>query len=250
MAGVGIALGLPFALFAAFPTWLKSLPKSGGWLNTVKVVLGFLEIALAIKFLSNADLVEQWGLIKRETFFALWFLTFLALVFYLLGFIKFPHDNPNAKPSRFRISFALLVFSFSVYLFPGVIGKNWWHHYLLSGFPPAKYYSYLNPDHEIKNIFKDYEKGLEYAQKHNKPIMIDFTGQACVNCRKIEEAIWVEKTVKSILDNDYVVISLYVDEKTLLPVEKQETVDIVTRDGKVKKKKIKTIGNKWSTLQS
>ena len=250
MAGFGIALGLPFALFAAFPTWLKSLPKSGGWLNTVKVVLGFLEIALAIKFLSNADLVEQWGLIKRETFFALWFLTFLALVFYLLGFIKFPHDNPNAKPSRVRISFALLVFSFSVYLFPGVIGKNWWHHNLLSGFPPAKYYSYLNPDHEIKNIFKDYEKGLEYAQKHNKPIMIDFTGQACVNCRKIEEAIWVEKTVKSILDNDYVVISLYVDEKTLLPVEKQETVDIVTRDGKVKKKKIKTIGNKWSTLQS
>ena len=250
MAGFGIALGLPFALFAAFPTWLKSLPKSGGWLNTVKVVLGFLEIALAIKFLSNADLVEQWGLIKRETFFALWFLTFTGLALYLFGFINFPHDAPNRKLSTGRMSFGLIVLMFTVYLFPGVIGQNWWHHNLLSGFPPAKYYSYLNPDHEIENIFKDYEKGLEYAKTHNKPIMIDFTGQACVNCRKIEEAIWVEKNVKNILDNDYVVISLYVDEVTLLPEEEQETVDIVTRDGKIKKKKIRTIGNKWSTLQS
>ena len=250
MAGFGIALGLPFALFAAFPTWLKSLPKSGGWLNTVKVVLGFLEIALAIKFLSNADLVEQWGLIKRETFFALWFLTFTGLALYLFGFINFPHDTPNRKLSTGRMSFGLIVLMFTVYLLPGVIGQSWWHHNLLSGFPPAKYYSYLNPDHEIKNIFKDYEKGLEYAKTHNKPIMIDFTGQACVNCRKIEEAIWVEKNVKNILDNDYVVISLYVDEVTLLPEEEQETVDIVTRDGKIKKKKIRTIGNKWSTLQS
>ena len=250
MAGFGLALGLPFALFAAFPTWLKSLPKSGGWLNTVKVVLGFLEIALAIKFLSNADLVEQWGLIKRETFFALWFLTFGGLVLYLFGFIRFPHDSPNKNLSKGRISFAVLTLIFTIYLLPGVIGQNWWHHNLLSGFPPAKYYSYFNPDHEIKNIFKDYDKGLEYAKTHNKPIMIDFTGQACVNCRKIEEAIWVEETVKSILDNDYVVISLYVDEATLLPDKNQEVVDIVTRDGKIKKKKIKTIGNKWSTLQS
>jgi len=250
MAGFGLALGLPFALFAAFPTWLKSLPKSGGWLNTVKVVLGFLEIALAIKFLSNADLVEQWGLIKRETFFALWFLTFGGLVLYLFGFIRFPHDSPNKNLSKGRISFGLLTLIFTIYLLPGVIGQNWWHHNLLSGFPPAKYYSYFNPDHEIKNIFKDYDKGLEYAKTHNKPIMIDFTGQACVNCRKIEEAIWVEETVKSILDNDYVVISLYVDEATLLPDKNQEVVDILTRDGKIKKKKIKTIGNKWSTLQS
>jgi len=250
MAGFGLALGLPFALFAAFPTWLKSLPKSGGWLNTVKVVLGFLEIALAIKFLSNADLVEQWGLIKRETFFALWFLTFSALVLYLFGFIRFPHDSPNKSLSKGRISFGILTLMFAIYLLPGVIGQNWWHHNLLSGFPPAKYYSYFNPEHEIKNIFKDYYKGLEYAKTHNKPIMIDFTGQACVNCRKIEEAIWVEKTVKNILDNDYVVISLYVDEATLLPPESQEVVDVLTRDGKIKKKKIKTIGNKWSTLQS
>ena len=250
MAGFGLALGLPFALFAAFPTWLKSLPKSGGWLNTVKVVLGFLEIALAIKFLSNADLVEQWGLIKRETFFALWFLTFLGLVFYLFGVIKFPHDNPTLKLNKGRVSFGILVFAFTIYLLPGAIGKDWWHHNLLSGFPPAKYYSYFHPEHEIANIFKDYEKGLKYAKTHNKPIMIDFTGQACVNCRKIEEAIWVEKNVKKILDNDYVVISLYVDEKTILPKDKQETVDIITRDGKTKKKKIRTVGNKWSTLQS
>ena len=250
MAGFGLALGFPFTLFAAFPTWLKSLPKSGGWLNTVKVVLGFLEIALAIKFLSNADLVEQWGLIKRETFFFLWFGTFTGLFLYLIGVIKFPHDSKKTHLGFGRVSFALLVFSFAVYLFPGIIGKSWWHHNLLSGFPPAKYYSYFNPEHEIKNIFKDYEKGLQFAKKANMPIMIDFTGQACVNCRKIEEAIWVEKDVKQILDNDYVVISLYVDEKTLLPQELQETVDILTRDGKVKKKKIKTTGNKWSTLQS
>ncbi len=250
MAGFGLALGFPFTLFAAFPTWLKSLPKSGGWLNTVKVVLGFLEVALAIKFLSNADLVEQWGLIKRETFFFLWFMTFIGPFLYLIGVIKFPHDSRKTHLGFGRFSFALLVFSFAVYLLPGVIGKNWWHHNLLSGFPPAKYYSYLNPDHEIKNIFKDYEKGLQFAKKYNMPIMIDFTGQACVNCRKIEEAIWVEKDVKQILDNDYVVISLYVDEKTLLSQELQETVDILTRDGKVKKKKIKTTGNKWSTLQS
>ena len=250
MAGFGLALGLPFALFAAFPTWLKSLPKSGGWLNTVKVVLGFLEIALAIKFLSNADLVEQWGLIKRETFFALWFLTFSGLALYLFGFIRFPHDSPNSHPGKLRQSFGVLTLVFTIYLFPGVIGQNWWNHNLLSGFPPAKYYSYFNPDHQIKNIFKDYDKGIKYAQTHNKPIMIDFTGQACVNCRKIEEAIWVEKRVKEILDNDYVVISLYVDEVTLLPKDQQEEVDIVTRDGKIKKKKIKTTGNKWSTLQS
>ena len=250
MSGFGIALGFPFALFAAFPTWLKSLPKSGGWLNSVKVVLGFLEIALAIKFLSNADLVEQWGLIKRETFFALWFLTFFALFLYLIGFIKFPHDNPKLRIGFVRTSFSVLVFCFAVYLIPGIFGKNWWNHNLLSGFPPAKYYSYFNPEHEIKNIYKDYQKGLDYAKKVNKPVMIDFTGQACVNCRKIEEAVWIDKDVKSILDNEYVVISLYVDEKTILPIESQETVDIITRDGSVKKKKIKTIGNKWSTLQS
>jgi len=250
MAGFGLALGLPFALFAAFPTWLKSLPKSGGWLNTVKVILGFVEIALAIKFLSNADLVEQWGLIKREVFFALWFLTFIGLVLYMFGVIKFPHDSPTKKLSFTSISFGVAVFAFVIYLFPGVIGKDWWTHKLLSGFPPPKYYSYINHEHQIQNIFHNYEEGLKYAQQENKPMMIDFTGWACVNCRKIEDDVWVEKRVKELLNNDYVVISLYVDEKTDLLENDQETVDIITRDGKIKKKKIKRIGDKWSTLQS
>ena len=250
MAGFGLALGLPFALFAAFPTWLKSLPKSGGWLNTVKVVLGFLEIALAIKFLSNADLVEQWGLIKRETFFALWCLTFLGLVLYLFGFIRFPHDSPNQTLSKGRMSFGVVTFGFMIYLFPGIIGQDWWSHKFLSGFPPPKYYSYLNHEHQIQNIFHDYDKGVSYAKENAKPILIDFTGWACVNCRKVEDDVWVDKNVKSLLNNDYVVISLYVDEKIPLPKEEQEIVDIVTRDGKIKKKKIRTIGNKWSTLQS
>ncbi|MBJ04911.1 MAG: hypothetical protein CMP65_03295 [Flavobacteriales bacterium] len=250
MAGFGIALGLPFALFAAFPTWLKSLPKSGGWLNTVKVVLGFLEIALAIKFLSNADLVEQWGLIKRETFFILWTLTFLGLFLYLCGFIRFPHDSPRKTITSSRAAFTMCVFLFVIYLIPGSIGKDWWSYKLLSGFPPPKYYSYLNHEHQINNIFHDYYKGLEHAQKVNKPVLVDFTGWACVNCRKVEDDVWVDKKVKELLNNKYVVVSLYVDEKILLPENEQETIDIMTRNGKVKKKKIRTIGNKWSTLQS
>ncbi len=250
MAGFGIALGLPFALFAAFPTWLKSLPKSGGWLNTVKVVLGFLEIALAIKFLSNADLVEQWGLIKREVFFALWILTFIGLLLYILGRVQFPHDSPNSNLSSGSIIFGILIAAFVIYLLPGVIGQNWWSHKLLSGFPPPKYYSFINHEHQIKNIFHDYEDGVNYAKLKNKPIMLDFTGWACVNCRKIEDDVWVEDRVQDILNNDYVVISLYVDEKTILPKDQQQVVDIITRDGKVKKKKIRRIGDKWSTLQS
>ena len=250
MAGFGIALGLPFALFAAFPSWLQSLPKSGGWLNNVKVVLGFLEIALAIKFLSNADLVEQWGFIKRETFFALWCLTFAGLALYLLGYVKFPHDNPNAKLGKTRLVFGAFVVGFVIYLLPGLFGKDWWSHKLLSGFPPPKYYSYINHEHQIKNIFHDYDKGIAYAKQFNKPIMIDFTGWACVNCRKIEDDVWVENRVQKLLNEDYVVISLYVDEKILLPEDDQEIVEIITRDGNIKNKKIRRIGDKWSTLQS
>ncbi|MAQ31685.1 MAG: hypothetical protein CMD26_02995 [Flavobacteriales bacterium] len=250
MAGFGIALGLPFALFAAFPSWLQSLPKSGGWLNNVKVVLGFLEIALAIKFLSNADLVEQWGVIKRETFFVLWCLTFSGLALYLLGYIKFPHDNPNAKLGKIRLAFGAAVVGFVIYLLPGLFGQDWWSHKLLSGFPPPKYYSYINHEHQIQNIFHDYDDGIAYAKKFNKPVMIDFTGWACVNCRKIEDDVWVENRVKKLLNEDYVVISLYVDEKILLPEDDQEIVEIMTRDGNIKKKKIRRIGDKWSTLQS
>ena len=251
MAGFGFALGIPFALFAAFPTWLKSLPKSGSWLNSVKVVLGFLEIALAIKFLSNADLVEQWGLIKRETFFALWFLTFLGLFFYIVGVIKFPHDNPKIKLGGIRISFALLVFAFLIYLFPGITCKSW-QHSMLSGFPPPVTYSYCSDQECVfTHCYKDYEKGVNFAKEHNMPIMLDFTGWACVNCRDIEENIWTKKDVFKLLDEKYVVISLYVDAKVPLEKNKQERVYICDNDGKLLiSKNIKKEGNKWSTLQT
>lgn len=249
MLGFGLALGLPFALFAAFPSWLQSLPKSGGWLNTVKVILGFLEVALAIKFLSNADLVEQWGLLKRETFFALWFLTFLGMGLYLMGKIKFPHDSPIKRYGTIRISSILLSFAFVIYLFPGIIGQNWWSHKLLSGFPPPKYYSYIKKEHDI-SVFKDYKKGLAIAKEKNMPIMLDFTGWACVNCRKMEDDVWVEKEVKDILNNKYIVISLYVDEKTPLPEDQQDIIKVPTSDGGTKLKTIKNIGQKWSTLET
>lgn len=249
MLGFGLALGLPFALFAAFPAWLNSLPKSGGWLNSVKVVLGFVEIALAIKFFSNADLVEQWGFLKRETFFGLWFLCGIGLTLYIFGIIKFPHDSPMKKFTIPRLGVGIAALAFTVYLFPAVIGAKWWSYHLLSGFPPPKYYSYFKQEHEI-NIFTDFEKGMAYAREQKKPVMIDFTGWACVNCRKMEEDVWVENNVKSILNNKYVVISLYVDERTKLSEEQQHSVEVPDGEGGKKKKKIKTIGDKWSTLEA
>lgn len=249
MTGFGMALGLPFALFAAFPTWLNSLPKSGGWLNSVKVVLGFVEVALAVKFLSNADLVEQWGLLKRETFFALWFLCGAGLALYIFGIIKFPHDSPVKKFSPLRIFFGTASLAFTVYLFPGIIGAKWWNFNLLSGFPPPSYYSYFQHEHE-KQIFTDFETGMRHAREKNKPVMIDFTGWACVNCRKMEENVWPDDRVKNILNEEYVVISLYVDERTVLSPEDQHSVDVPDGEGGVKKKKIKTVGDKWSTLEA
>lgn len=249
MIGFGLALGLPFALFAMFPKWMQSLPQSGGWLNSVKVVLGFVEIALAVKFLSNADLVEQWGLLKRETFFVLWFLCTLGTVLYLLGKIKFPHDSPVNKFSFIKIGFIAAFTAFTIYLFPGIFGGQWWSHNLLSGFPPPKYYSYLKHEHEIK-VFTDYQEGLAFAKENDMPVMIDFTGWACVNCRKMEDDVWVEKEVKKILNEKYVVISLYVDEKTTLPPEKQEAVVVPTGDGGTKIKKIRRVGDRWSTLET
>ena len=195
MLGFGIALGLPFALFAAFPSWLNSLPKSGGWLNSVKVVLGFVEIALAIKFFSNADLVEQWGFLKRETFFALWFICGIGLTLYIFGIIKFPHDSPVKKLTISRLGMGIAALAFTVYLFPAIIGAKWWSYHLLSGFPPPKYYSYFKQEHEIK-IFIDLEEGMTYARKQKKPVMLDFTGWACVNCRKMEDNVWVKKEIK------------------------------------------------------
>ncbi len=249
MLGFGLALGLPFALFAAFPAWLNSLPKSGGWLNSVKVVLGFVEIALAVKFFSNADLVEQWGFLKRETFFALWFLCGIGLTLYIFGVIKFPHDSPVKKFTIPRLGMGIAALAFTVYLFPAVIGAKWWSYHLLSGFPPPKYYSYFKQEHEIK-IFTDFETGMAFAREQKKPVMIDFTGWACVNCRKMEEDVWVENKVKDILNNKYVVISLYVDERTKLSEEEQHSVDVPDGEGGKKKKKIKTIGDKWSTLEA
>lgn len=249
MTGFGLALGFPFALFAAFPAWLNSLPKSGGWLNSVKVVLGFVEIALAIKFFSNADLVEQWGLLKRELFFALWFLCGVGLTLYIFGIIRFPHDSPVKNFSVLRVLFGTTALAFTTYLFPGIIGAKWWDYHLLSGFPPPKYYSYLDYHHEIK-AYTDFEEAAKTALKQKKPILIDFTGWACVNCRKMEEDVWTEDTVKQILNNKYVVVSLYVDERTELSGDKQHIVAVPDGSGGMKKKRIKTVGDKWSTLEA
>ena len=249
MTGFGLALGLPFALFAAFPGWLQTLPQSGGWLNSVKVFFGFVEVALAVKFFSNADLVEQWGLLRRETFFALWFITAIATGLYFFNRIKFPHDSPGTKISRSGFVMGLMAVAFAVYLLPGIFAANWWNHNALSGFPPPKYYSYFKQHHEIE-IFTDYDKGFAHAKEVNKPVMIDFTGWACVNCRKMEDNVWIEDSIKKVLNNEYVVISLYVDEKITFPDDMQEVVEVPTSDGGVRLKKLRTVGDKWSTLQT
>jgi thiol:disulfide interchange protein len=225
MAGFGVALGLPFALFAMFPNMLKALPKSGGWLNTTKVILGFLELALAFKFLSNADLVKHWGLLKIEVFLGIWILVFAGLTLYIFGKLKFPHDSPLKKLSFFRLSSGVLVFAFVVYLGSGFRVNKETQTFtpltLLSGLAPPVGYSFLYPNDCPNNFecFKDLKEGVAYAQKVNKPILLDFTGYACVNCRKMEEHIWPKASIKSYFENDYVLISLYVDDKKELPEE-------------------------------
>lgn len=252
MAGFGLALALPFALFAAFPGWMKSLPKSGGWLNSVKVVLGFLELALALKFLSNADLVKHWGLLKIEPFLGLWFVIFVGLGFYLLGKIKFPHDSPIKKLSMGRIGLAIASFAFAIYLATGFMYDDKAGSFrslkLLSGLAPPTCYSWIYPCDCPQNLncFKDFESGLAYAKEVNKPIMIDFTGHACVNCRKMEENVWPEGDVYKILKNDYVLISLYVDEKVELPEEEQIVVEKATGGTR----KLRNYGHKWSHFQT
>ena len=248
LAGFGLALGLPFAIFAAFPSLMKKLPSSGGWLNSVKVVLGFLELALAIKFLSNADLVMQWGLIKREVFFALWILIGLGLVAYLFGLIKFPHDHGKTKLSFFRVSFAVMILAFVVYLIPGLTGGENANRKLVSGFPPPMHYSYFGG--EMFHAYKDYEEGRKAAEEQGKPMLIDFTGWACVNCREVEENIWPNEEVMKLISEEYILVSLYVDEDIELPKEEQGEVDIKYDNGKVKKKKIKTVGDKWFTFET
>ncbi|WP_111706958.1 protein-disulfide reductase DsbD family protein [Lutibacter citreus] len=263
MLGFSLALAIPFALFAAFPGWLNSLPKSGGWLNTVKVVLGFLELALAFKFLSNADLVLQLHWLEREVFLAIWIAVFGVLALYLFGKIKLPHDSPLEYISVGRLGLGLVVLSFTVYMIPGLWGAPL---NLISAFPPAQHYSespygvgnsqgggsahgdipegaHVMAPHNII-AFNDYDLGLAYAKKVNKPVMIDFTGHACVNCRKMEQNVWVKDKVLNILKNDVVLISLYVDDKRRLP--KGEEVASKLRPGK----KLKYIGQKWSEFQT
>ncbi|WP_461534285.1 protein-disulfide reductase DsbD family protein [Sinomicrobium sp.] len=246
ITGFGFALALPFALFALFPNWLNSLPRSGGWMTTVKVVLGFLELALAFKFLSNADLVEHWGILKREVFLGIWAVIFLLMALYLFGKIKFPHDGPLKKLSFLRVSTAILVSAFVIYIVTGIFGNNL---KLLSGFPPPAFYSVVQQESDCPlglNCFKDFDEGLEYAKANNKPILLDFTGWACVNCRKMEENVWsVPKVYEQIRDN-YVLISLYVDDRAELPEDKQFNFQM--ESGRVKK--IETIGEKWATFQA
>ena len=248
MSGFGVALGLPFALFAAFPSWLNSLPRSGGWLNSVKVVLGFLELGLALKFLSNADLVEQWGLIHRETFFLVWVILGIGLTLYLFGLIRFPHDSPLKKLSPVRAILATTSLAFTVYLFPGIFPSSPWNHDALAGFPPPTFYSWYERE-TFHAEYDDFDTALAHAQETGKPILIDFTGWACVNCRQMEETIWTDEEVKRMLEEDFVLVSLYVDDKNELPEEQQGVFEF-DADGQTRKKKIKTIGNKWATFQT
>jgi thiol:disulfide interchange protein len=252
MAGFGVALGLPFALFAMFPNMLKALPKSGGWLNTTKVILGFLELALAFKFLSNADLVKHWGLLKIEVFLGIWIVVFAGLALYILGKLKFPHDSPLKKLSFFRITSGVLVFAFVVYLGSGFrINKEtqtFTPLTLLSGLAPPVGYSFLYPNDCPNNFdcFKDLKEGVAYAQKVNKPILLDFTGYACVNCRKMEEHIWPKTTIKSYFEKDYVLISLYVDDKKELPKDQKLTVERLGGGTRV----LENYGHKWAHFQT
>ncbi|MCU4163358.1 cytochrome c biogenesis protein CcdA [Carboxylicivirga caseinilyticus] len=264
MLGFSLALALPFALFAAFPGYLNSLPKSGGWLNSVKVVLGFLELAFAFKFLSIADMTMGWHILEREVFIAIWIAVFAAMGFYLMGKIKLPHDSPMNHVPVPRFLLALVVFSFTIYMIPGLWGAP---VNLISGFPPPKNYAEspygvgnetpgiissgnnnhamglpegMHPGPQGIPAFDDYDKALAYAKKVNKPMLLDFTGLGCTNCRKMEDAVWSNQSVKSILTNDYILVSLYVDDRKKLD---EPYVSDVTG------KKIRTVGNKWAEFQ-
>lgn len=240
MLGFAIALALPFTLFATFPSWLKSMPKSGGWMNVIKVSLGFLELAFALKFLSVADLAYGWRILDRETFLALWIVIFGLLGMYLLGKIKFPHDDDNTKVGVGRFFLALFSLAFAVYMIPGLWGAPL---KAVSAFaPPMQTQDFNLYKNEVHAKFNDFDAGMEYARQNHKPIMIDFTGYGCVNCRKMELAVWTDPQISQIMNDDYVLITLYVDEKTSLP----EPIKI-TESGK--ERTLRTIGDKWSYLQ-
>ena len=249
MTGFGLALALPFALFALFPNLLNSLPKSGGWLNTTKVVLGFLELAFAFKFLSNSDLVGHWDLLKREVFIGLWIVIFSGLALYLFGKIKFPHDAVLKKTSFFRVSFGVLVFAFVIYLIPGTFKNPTWNLNALSGFPPPQFYSIYEQASDCPlglDCYKNFDEGLQAAKDANKPILLDFTGWACVNCRKMEENVWSAPAIYTLLKEEYILISLYVDDNEK-ELPKAAQFDFRKANGNIKK--IKTYGDKWSTFQ-
>ena len=240
MFGFALALAIPFALFAIFPNMLQNMPKSGGWLNSVKVVLGFLELALALKFLSVADLAYGWRLLDREVFLVLWIVIFALLGFYLLGKIRFSHDSELRHVSVPRLFMAIVSLAFSVYMIPGLWGAPL---KAVSAFAPPLYTQDFNLyKDEVHAVFEDYEAGMAYAKRVKKPVLIDFSGYGCVNCRKMEAAVWTDARVKKLLEEKYVLITLMVDDKTKLP----EALTITENE---KERRLKTIGDKWSYLQ-
>jgi thiol:disulfide interchange protein DsbD len=240
MFGFALALALPFALFAIFPNMLQNMPKSGGWLNSVKVVLGFLELALALKFLSVADLAYGWGILDREVFLVLWIVIFALLGMYLIGKLRFRHDSELKYVSVTRLFLSIVSFAFAIYMIPGLWGAPL---KAISAFSPPLYTQDFNLYKEgVHAQFDDYDLGMQYAAKVGKPVMIDFTGFGCVNCRKMEASVWTDARVKNILENDYVLISLYVDDKTKLPENMK-----VNENGKTRI--LKKVGEKWSYLQ-
>lgn len=240
MLGFAIALALPFTLFALFPAWLKQMPKSGGWMNVIKVSLGFIELAFALKFLSVADLAYGWRILDRETFLALWIVLFALLGVYLLGKIKFPHDDDDTHVSLPRFFLALASLAFAVYMVPGLWGAPL---KAVSAFAPPLYTQDFNLyKNEVRAQFDDYDLGMEYAKRVGKPVMLDFTGYGCVNCRKMELAVWTDPTVGGLMNDDYVLITLYVDNKTKL----SEPIKVVENG---KERTLRTLGDKWSYLQ-
>lgn len=240
MLGFAIALALPFTLFAMFPSWLKSMPKSGGWMNVIKVVLGFLELAFALKFLSVADLAYGWGILDRETFLALWIVIFGLLGLYLLGKIKFPHDDDETTVSVPRFFMALISLAFAVYMIPGLWGAPL---KAVSAFaPPMNTQDFNLYSNEVHAQFDDYDAGMDYAKRTGKPVMLDFTGYGCVNCRKMEAAVWTDPKVRKLMTEDYVLITLFVDDKTPLP----EHIKVMENG---KERTLRSIGDKWSYLQ-
>ena len=240
MLGFAIALALPFTLFAMFPSWLKSMPKSGGWMNVIKVTLGFLELAFALKFLSVADLAYGWRILDRETFLALWIVIFGLLGFYLLGKIKFPHDDDDNTTSVPRFFMALISLAFTVYMVPGLWGAPL---KAVSAFaPPMTTQDFNLYNNEVHAKFDDYDAGMEYAKRNGKPVMLDFTGYGCVNCRKMEAAVWTDPKVSKLMTDDYVLITLYVDNKEPLP----EHIKVMENG---KERTLRTVGDKWSYLQ-